>query len=275
MRPALPKPPISLPEVPLAPPVSAVLTQTLGVAPAPDATTRMPVRRFPPTQGSAPEHPAARNPDSPPEVVSNPPPKDIPTTAFQREPTQKGPVAPDPVTSLAPGLADAPQFNAATALHWTLPAQPHTTEAALGPAVIAPDRASHALPKGFSTNLARAMGDTGHSRAELILEPAELGRVRFDMVTTGDRIQINLSVERPETLTLMRNHAEELRQEFRDAGFAGGTLNFSQWGQQGEGKARPEWAQEAAVPQDLMSAPADAPPTPRTRTPADGLDIRL
>ncbi|MBI1169862.1 hypothetical protein GC209_00545 [bacterium] len=142
-------------------------------------------------------------------------------------------------------------------------------------AVVVPDRTAHALAKGFSANLVRAISETGHSRAELILEPAELGRLRFDMVTQGDRVQINLAVERPETLTLMRNHAEDLKQEFRDAGFAGGTLNFSQWGRQDQGKSLPEWTKEAAASEPASPAPALATPVSRRPLAADGLDIRL
>jgi flagellar hook-length control protein FliK len=149
----------------------------------------------------------------------------------------------------------------------------HPAEVPTGAALATPDRASRALPKGFSTNLARSIGETGHGRAELILEPAELGRLRFDIVTQGDKVQINLAVERPETLTLLRNHADELRQEFRDAGFTGGTLNFSQWGQQEEGKAPPELAQGDITPQDLM--PTEPAPASRPRTASDGLDLRL
>ncbi|MGV8988546.1 MAG: flagellar hook-length control protein FliK [Cypionkella sp.] len=148
-------------------------------------------------------------------------------------------------------------------------------EASHGLAVAESDRANRAPAKSFSASVARSVSDSGHSRAELILEPAELGRLRFDLVTQGDRVQINLSAERPETLSLMRNHAEDLRQEFRDAGFADGTLNFSQWSQQGEGKPLPDSNGKEATADDLIAVPLATTPPPRPRTAGDGLDLRL
>ena len=64
-------------------------------------------------------------------------------------------------------------------------------ETVSGAALTRPDRGSHALPKTFSTTLARSITESGHSRAELILEPAELGRLRFDLVTLGDQVQVS------------------------------------------------------------------------------------
>lgn len=132
------------------------------------------------------------------------------------------------------------------------------------------------VPKRTSAALVQSVAVSGRSRAEVVLEPAELGRVRFDISTHGDRVQVTLSVERPETLDLMRRHAEELRQEFRAAGFDTGTLNFSQWGQRGEDRAAPNPFAAGEFSDDAAPLhPATDSPEPGRILAGTGLDLRL
>jgi flagellar hook-length control protein FliK len=104
------------------------------------------------------------------------------------------------------------------------------------------------------------------------MNPAELGRIRFDLITQGDQVQVTLSVERPETLDLLRANTEALRQEFRAAGLTADTLNFGQWSQ------RPPTRDQTAAPPD-QAAPAQLPhaiPAPYIKPPStSGLDLRL
>lgn len=65
---------------------------------------------------------------------------------------------------------------------------------------------------------------------ELVLSPAELGQLRFEIQHRGDQVQIVLSAERPETLDLLRRNSEQLLTDFRNAGFAGASLAFGGWG---------------------------------------------
>ena len=65
---------------------------------------------------------------------------------------------------------------------------------------------------------------------ELVLSPAELGQLRFEIHHRGDLVQIVLSAERPETLDLLRRNSEQLLANFRNAGFAGASLAFGGWG---------------------------------------------
>lgn len=65
---------------------------------------------------------------------------------------------------------------------------------------------------------------------EMLLNPAELGHLRFEIHQNGDQVQVLLSTERPETLELLRRNADHLVSEFRNAGFAGASLSFGQWG---------------------------------------------
>lgn len=134
------------------------------------------------------------------------------------------------------------------------------------------------LPEGFSADLAHRVVASGQSRAELILEPAELGRLRFDLITRGEQVQVTLSAERPETMDLLRRHAEDLRQEFRAAGLDSGTLNFSQWGGGAERQSQsfPMGDGSDAPPEEPASFPLQATLASARRTAsASGLDLRL
>ena len=154
------------------------------------------------------------------------------------------------------------------------PVQAHMVAAPSHPAAPA-EHAHHSLPKGFSSNLAHSVLDSGHSRAELILEPAELGRLRFDLVTTGDQVQVNLSAERPETLDLLRRHADELRQEFRASGLDTCTLSFGQWGKGAGDRAVPDQPGAEIAPDDPLPFATLTLSTSRRPVSGSGLDLRL
>jgi flagellar hook-length control protein FliK len=121
-------------------------------------------------------------------------------------------------------------------------------------------------------HLHQAVGREGHSHAELLMNPAELGRIRFDLITQGDQVQVTLSVERPETLDLLRANAEALRQEFRAAGLNTDTLNFGQWAQ----RAPPRDQAQSLMEQAASATPPPAVPAPYIKpVSASGLDLRL
>jgi hypothetical protein len=66
---------------------------------------------------------------------------------------------------------------------------------------------------------------------ELALAPEELGKVRLRMEPDSanpDRMIILISVERPETLDLLRRHAGELAEAMRNAGYSGADIGFGQ-----------------------------------------------
>lgn len=65
---------------------------------------------------------------------------------------------------------------------------------------------------------------------EIRLSPEELGSIRMDLQTDGDRATLIVSAERPETLDLLRRHADRLASEFRSAGFQDLNLGFGRWG---------------------------------------------
>jgi hypothetical protein len=128
----------------------------------------------------------------------------------------------------------------------------------------------HKLPETIAKACASASGD---EPVELLLDPAELGRLRFEMTTTGDRVQVNLSVERGETLDLLRRNVDVLRNEFREAGFDASTLTFGQWGKSGDGETP---TARSPIPDDDLPAKDPAAQPTSIRTPSDqGLHLRI
>ncbi|WP_192931169.1 flagellar hook-length control protein FliK [Gemmobacter serpentinus] len=64
-------------------------------------------------------------------------------------------------------------------------------------------------------------------RVEIRLDPQELGRVQITLETEGDSLRLMITVDRPETLDLLRRHADILAQSLQDSGFKGAQLDFS------------------------------------------------
>lgn len=110
----------------------------------------------------------------------------------------------------------------------------------------------------------------------LTLAPEELGRLHMQMVTDGDHLTVNVAVERPETLHLLRSHAEQLVQELRQAGFAQTTLNFSNSGPDRFPHAPPQAIPDPTFDPDAMpTVPSNGPPAQDLSGPSRGLDLRL
>ncbi len=126
------------------------------------------------------------------------------------------------------------------------------------------------LPAATVPALVQAVSQNGGETVELVLSPQDLGKLRFEMTQSGDRMRIHLVVERPETLDLLRRHADQLLSEFRQAGFSGATLSFGQGGQGGQ------QAQSNPAHHPFPATLADQHvPAPRPQPPGGGLDLRL
>ncbi len=108
--------------------------------------------------------------------------------------------------------------------------------------VVAPQISPAALPTLPVTIPHLAAQILPHSPAakngpiELVLNPSELGHLRFEIHQKGENVQVVLSAERPETLDLLRRNGEQLAIEFRNAGFSGASLSFGQWGRSSDGQ---------------------------------------
>ncbi|MGB0497871.1 MAG: flagellar hook-length control protein FliK [Rubricella sp.] len=91
------------------------------------------------------------------------------------------------------------------------------------------DRPTQPAP-GPAPQIAHAIAITqpGQDRIELRLDPPELGTVTIELEHGDQGLRAAITVERTETLELMRRLAEDLRQDLEDSGFAGASLHFSQ-----------------------------------------------
>ncbi|WP_324753316.1 flagellar hook-length control protein FliK [Roseovarius sp. Pro17] len=111
---------------------------------------------------------------------------------------------------------------------------------------------------------------------DIILNPAELGRVRITLSHSDAGMIVNVAAERTETLDLMRRHSDILGQEFHDLGYGGTEFTFDreQSAQDGgpHGPARHDEA-PATVLAESAGSPMIATPAPAV--PVDRLDIRL
>ncbi len=132
-------------------------------------------------------------------------------------------------------------------------------------------------PEAISQQVVHVVVSHAEDRAELLLQPAELGRLRFEFTHRGDAVQVTIMAERPETMDLLRRNVDQLLGDLRTAGFSGSELSFGAWGQ-GQGQARPsammveDTASDGAAPQPILPV-FQQTPVPRSR--AGGLDLRL
>ncbi len=123
-----------------------------------------------------------------------------------------------------------------------------------------------------------AFQDNPAQPVELRLDPPELGSVRFRMDQTHTDLVVTIIAERPDTLDLMRRHADQLLADLRQAGFQGASLNFGASHEQGGGSGTPQMPPGGTAPQPGAAAPppsftAPAPPPPRAFK--GGLNLRL
>ncbi len=108
---------------------------------------------------------------------------------------------------------------------------------------------------------------------ELLLAPEELGKLRFVIQHDGASVKISLTAERPETLDLLRRHADQLVQEFRQSGYSGATIDFGNWSRQGQ---QGQSAQPILTEEAQMAVLPDIPPAATLPAPGtQGLNLRL
>lgn len=106
---------------------------------------------------------------------------------------------------------------------------------------------------------------------EIALDPPELGNLRISVRQADDGIFLTVTIDRPETLELMRRHAGLLAQEFQRQGLDASGFSFAG----GDGRTGAEHGQPGPAG-DLP--PADPPhpsATPAATTAAGDLDIRI
>ncbi|SHM33084.1 hook-length control protein FliK [Roseovarius pacificus] len=135
------------------------------------------------------------------------------------------------------------------------------------------------VPRHIAAQLAEAVqrgAGPGPERAvELMLNPAELGRVRISMAPGDGMIVVTVLAERGETLDLMRRHADILAQEFHDMGYGTAEFTFGQsdGGAGQDGDAGQSTSDAPATVQHLAE-PSDTP-LPPLHVSTEHVDIRL
>jgi flagellar hook-length control protein FliK len=136
-----------------------------------------------------------------------------------------------PVTGMAQALTASPDAGAQANATIQPPLSSAATQAA---AVVPPLTVTAAINapvplSGLALELA-ASARSGKSRFEIRLDPADLGRidVRIDVDRNG-QVTSHLRVEKPETLSMLRQDAPQLQRALDDAGFktGNGGLQFS------------------------------------------------
>ncbi|VDC20359.1 Flagellar hook-length control protein FliK [Pseudogemmobacter humi] len=139
-----------------------------------------------------------------------------------------------PERTRSPVLAPGDGFSSAQAL--AVPADEAVFTAAIPPPATAhpdpalPPIANRPLPATLPVQIAHAAVSAEGPVTELRLSPEELGSVRIELVTEGEKVSVTILAERPETLDLMRRHADRLAAELRTAGFSQLDLGFGQGG---------------------------------------------
>jgi flagellar hook-length control protein FliK len=121
---------------------------------------------------------------------------------------------------------------------------------------------------------------SGKSRFEIRLDPADLGRidVRIDVDRNG-RVTSHLTVEKPETLSMLRQDAPQLQRALDDAGLKTGSggLQFSLRDQSGrDGSETGRNAQRLVISDDeTIPAVVAGRSYGRVLGSSSGVDIRV
>ncbi|MBS5902028.1 flagellar hook-length control protein FliK [Roseomonas mucosa] len=122
------------------------------------------------------------------------------------------------------------------------------------------------------------LGTGAEGRVEVVLEPAELGRVAIRLERDSGRARLHVQAERPETLALLQRDGAELNRALSQAGLApegGLSMSFSLSGGDSGGGTRRDGA--SGPPMPTLAATAAGAGIPATaRLAARGLlDIAI
>jgi hypothetical protein len=236
---------------PAATPVSGPVLVTVPREPA-IAEEAPRIRRAPDLAAAAsapaPQPPRSRAAPQPamPVAEASPPGADTSSPAPE--------AGPDPLQQPA-----APASSQATTTSASPPAAP--TAAALAAAPVL-------------RQIADAIGQTAAGSIEIRLSPEELGHVRMSLHSVDGGLSVQIGVERPETLDLIRRHLPDLERAFRDLGHQSLSFAFSE-GRPDRQPAQPQPSRPTATPGFDPTPAQGSPASPGTLRVASGLDLRL
>ncbi|MGL6059831.1 MAG: flagellar hook-length control protein FliK, partial [Bradyrhizobium sp.] len=138
----------------------------------------------------------------------------------------------------APGQSNAPASTAQAIASFQPPSSTIATQAPPSFTVTAASQSAAVPLSGLAMEIAASVR-SGKSRFEIRLDPADLGRidVRIDVDRNG-QVTSHLTVEKPETLSMLRQDAPQLQRALNDAGLSTGNggLQFSLRDQSSQGQ---------------------------------------
>ncbi len=127
------------------------------------------------------------------------------------------------------------------------------------------ETASIAADKTVSVNpvrdqiVAAVVARQGEGRLEVRLDPPELGRVTINFDSDrGELVRAVISADTPETLDLMRRHADMFQRALAEQGFAGLDLQFAEQGARNAADNQDETGQAFVVSGDADLTSSDA-----------------
>ena len=131
--------------------------------------------------------------------------------------------------------------------------------------------------------LVEAVGRLVDGSIELRLNPEELGRVRMTLTPAESGMIVSLSVERAETLDMMRRNIAMLGREFAELGYTDVSFDFGASSQDGPPNGALGEQREASQSFSAAETGSDGPPNPshatESQSPAHkavaGLDLRV
>ena len=206
-------------------------------------------------------------------------PANVESPGVARPATAGFPAVENPAEAAAPLAQPTPAGSAAWAA--AVPVSPAIAPGTpTPPALPAP---FHPLVESIRSHAARhvkAAAPGTISGTELVLHPAELGRIRFALSGTGDQLTVTVVAENRDTLALLQRHGTDLRAELAQEGLGRASLTFGSWdqgsarnpSQQRETPTTP-WIAEAAAPAAGIVPPPQ--PRPRPPIPGQGIDLRF
>ncbi|WP_111734727.1 flagellar hook-length control protein FliK [Roseovarius amoyensis] len=132
--------------------------------------------------------------------------------------------------------------------------------------------------RAITPQIAAAVQASGDRSVEIVLSPVELGKVRITLSPGEAGMAVNILADRPETLDLLRRHADLLAQDFRELGYGGTEFSFGS-DSRSTGQERGAVPGAAAAQGDSglpVTAQDDTPRQLAGRLAPDGrMDIRL
>jgi flagellar hook-length control protein FliK len=271
---------------PVAPKATLLKTPATGPAKTAAGATDANPGKPDPSASAKPAEAATGNATQQPAAAGKPAGNDLAGDSTAGVSSASSPATPaahdhSPVTGAEHAPADPSDASAQTT--GTVPPQlPSAPVAAAVPLSVTAATNAPVPLSGIAIEIAASV-KSGKSSFEIRLDPADLGRidVRIDVDRNG-QVTSHLTVEKPETLSMLRQDAPQLQQALDDAGFktSDGGLQFSLRDQsssgQNSGSETGRNAQRLVISDDDTIPAAVAGRTyGRTLGSSSGVDIRV